>query len=681
MNKLIHETSPYLLQHAHNPVNWYPWGPEALSLAKEYDKPILVSIGYSACHWCHVMERESFEDEDTAEMMNEYFVNIKIDREERPDLDHIYMDAVQTMTGSGGWPLNVFLTPGGKPFYGGTYYPPTRSYNRASWKETLLAVHEAYRDRKEKVVEQAEGLTAHLVNANNFGLSKQNGQSDVFTKENLQLVAGNILQQADTQWGGFGQAPKFPQTFSIQYLLRHYHFTGHQASLTQALLSLDKMIQGGIYDQLGGGFARYSTDTQWLAPHFEKMLYDNALLLGVISEAYQLTGDEKYAGTIHQTLAWVQREMLSPEGGFYSALDADSEGVEGKYYVWSKAEIDEILKEDSDLFCTVYGITSHGNWEHVNIPWLQKPVNEQISTLNFPENIVEQKLQACREKLFNARQKRIKPALDDKILTGWNALMITACCKAYAALGNETYLQMAESCMAFMESKCTGAGTGNWKHTYKNNIAKYPAFLDDCACIIQAYINLQQVTGQQEYLLKAKQLAENTIAAFSDEDDLFFYFTPLGQDDIVVRKKETYDGATPSGNAIMAHNLLWLSIIFDMPAWRKRAERMIIGLAPMITKYPSSFGCWAAVLQGITQGISDIAVVGPNAPAMLKAIHRLFIPAKVIQSSFTANKDYPLLKDKEVSGHQTKIYVCKNYACSLPVDKLEDFEKLIKTDI
>jgi len=678
MNKLIHETSPYLLQHAHNPVNWYPWGPEALALAKEQDKPILVSIGYSACHWCHVMERESFEDEGTAEMMNNYFVNIKIDREERPDLDHVYMDAVQTMTGSGGWPLNVFLTPAGKPFYGGTYYPPVRAHSRPSWKEILLAVHEAYSDRKEKVLEQAEGLVTHLVNANNFGMAKQDGgqKGSVFTKQNLSLIAENLLQQADAEWGGFGRAPKFPQTFSIQYLLRHYHFTGHQPSLQQALLSIDKMVQGGIYDHLGGGFARYSTDTQWLAPHFEKMLYDNALLLNVLIEAYQLTGDDKYADTIHQTLGWVEREMLSPEGGFYSALDADSEGVEGKYYVWSRREVDEILGEQSELFCNIYNITAHGNWEHTNIPWLKKPLEQQIVALNLDENNTKQLLKACREKLLAERQKRIRPGLDDKILTGWNALMITACCRAYGVFGNAAYLQLAENCMAFLESNCKEGES--WKHTYKNSVAKYPAFLDDCAYIIQAYIALQEVTGRQDYLVKAKQLAGHTIAAFSDEDGLFFYFTPAGQDDIVVRKKETYDGATPSGNAVMAHNLHYLSIVFDVAAWHKRAEDMTTHLAQMITKYPVSFGYWASIFQNITEGVNEIAVTGPGPKSMLAEVNRLYVPGRVVQSASEPLENFPLLRGRVAENGQTLLYLCKNYQCKLPVNNIEDLKRLLQ---
>ena len=359
-NRLINETSPYLLQHAHNPVDWYPWGPEALEKAKAENKPILVSIGYAACHWCHVMERESFENEATAEIMNTHFVNIKIDREERPDLDHIYMDAVQAMTGSGGWPLNVFLTPDTKPFYGGTYFPPEKAFNRASWTETLYGVIQAFRERRHEIDAQADNLTEHLLKANSFGIQPPEEAETLFQPEKLQDCFAQYMKTADRQWGGFGKAPKFPQTFSIQFLLRHHHFTGEPVALEQALLSLDKMIDGGIYDQAGGGFARYSTDAEWLAPHFEKMLYDNALLISVLSEAYQLTGKTRYREVIEETLTFIEREMSHPEGGFYSALDADSEGVEGKFYTWSIEEIQALLGEDAEAFCAYYDITKAG---------------------------------------------------------------------------------------------------------------------------------------------------------------------------------------------------------------------------------------------------------------------------------------------------------------------------------
>ncbi|MDE3252169.1 MAG: thioredoxin domain-containing protein, partial [Bacteroidota bacterium] len=395
-NHLIQETSPYLLQHAHNPVDWYPWGEEALEKALTENKPILVSIGYAACHWCHVMERESFEDPETAAMMNQWFVNIKIDREERPDLDHIYMDAVQAMTGSGGWPLNVFLTPDRKPFYGGTYFPPVRAYNRASWKETLAGVHQGFRDKYAEIQSQAENLTAHLQSSNAFGISKPGEETGIFEPSQLAAISLRLLENADTRWGGFGNAPKFPQTFSIQFLLRHYHFTGDQQALDQALLSLDRMIYGGIYDQLGGGFARYSTDKEWLAPHFEKMLYDNALLVSVLAEAYQLTRKPVYARIMEQTLTFVEREMISAEMGFYSALDADSEGVEGKFYTWEYREIVDLLGAEAELFCAYYQVTEKGNWEHTNILWINTDPEDQARKLGIPADQLERRLDTAR---------------------------------------------------------------------------------------------------------------------------------------------------------------------------------------------------------------------------------------------------------------------------------------------
>ncbi len=678
-NRLINETSPYLLQHAHNPVDWYPWSEEALQRAKNEDKPILVSIGYSACHWCHVMEKESFEDKITAEIMNRYFINIKIDREERPDLDHIYMDAVQAMTGSGGWPLNVFLTPEAKPFYGGTYFPPVKAYNRLSWKETLYAVYQAYSERKNEIEAQAENLTAHIINANSFAIDKpgEKQQAPSFFLEDLKKIAENILKSADTKWGGFGGAPKFPQTFAIQFLLRHYHFTKDEHALKQALLSLDKMIAGGIYDHLGGGFARYSTDEKWLAPHFEKMLYDNALLVGVLSEAYQLTANESYAGVIKETIGFVQEEFLSPESGFYSALDADSEGVEGKYYVWSKKEIDQILGEDAELFSKVFNISESGNWEHTNILWLPDRIELSAEKFQIKKSELENKLTKCKQKLLQQRRFRVKPLLDDKILLGWNALMITACCKAFAATGDALYSQMAENNISFLENKlCDNESV--WFHTWKADKARYPAFLDDYASLIQAYIHLQEITGNSKYLLSAKILTEQVIEEFSDDEFTFFWFTKASQKDIIVRKKEVYDGAVPSGNALMAENLLYLSIVFDIVEWRVRAEKMLQSLKEAIIRYPTSFGVWVLAMQKIVKGINEIAIIGVSATQLLREVSRLYIPSRILQSADKETDEFPLLRGKQGDKNNALIYLCSNYACQQPVNSLEELVPLLK---
>jgi len=663
-NRLIHETSPYLLQHAHNPVDWYPWGEEALQKAWELDKPILVSIGYAACHWCHVMERESFENEATAALMNEYFINIKIDREERPDLDHIYMDAVQAMTGSGGWPLNVFLMPDGKPFYGGTYFPPRRAYNRASWAETLQGVHEAYRDRKHELESQAENLTAHLTNANAFGVQ---ATTTAFTVADLKLATENTLKQADTVWGGFGNAPKFPQSFTIQYLLRYHYFTGDAASLAQALLSLDKMIYGGIYDQLGGGFARYSTDAEWLAPHFEKMLYDNALLLSVMAEAYQLTHTELYRSTIAHTVEFIQRELTHPAGGFYSALDADSEGVEGKFYTWSAEEITTILKDDAEIFCAYYDVTPGGNWEHTNILRVLQPLEAFAADKNISAAQLADTLHRCRELLLQERSLRIRPALDDKILLGWNCLLNMGLCQAYAATMEEEYLHLARQNMVFLEQNL--CENGEWFHTWKAGKARVPAFLDDLAYLAKAYIHLQEVTGEQSYLLKAQQVTETIIENFSDEHMAMFYFTRQGQADIVVRKKEIYDGATPSGNATMAWVLQYMAVVMDRPEWQERSAVMLGSLQSVIKRYPTSFGLWAQLALQEVYGVEEIAVVGEDALFMAKAILQHYLPSRVFQVNVTTDEKFPLLRNR--LQQKTLIYHCKNYVCNQPYSSVQ----------
>lgn len=668
-NALIHETSPYLLQHAHNPVNWYPWGDEALQKAKSENKPILVSIGYAACHWCHVMERESFEDETTAAIMNAHFINIKIDREERPDLDHIYMDAVQAMTGSGGWPLNVFLTPEAKPFYGGTYFPPQRAYNRASWKEILDGVYKGFTEKRNEIDAQAENLTSHLLTSNAFGIQKPGAANadSVFTEAQLQNMATQLLANADTEWGGFGKAPKFPQSFSIQYLLRHYHFSKTEAALQQALLSLDKMICGGIYDQLGGGFARYSTDNEWLAPHFEKMLYDNALLISVLAEAYQITKNPLYANTIRHTLSFIEREMLSQENGFYSALDADSEGVEGKFYTWSREEIASLLGTDEDIFCAFYGVSEKGNWEHTNILWITQPIASFAADKGIPLPELVDLLTRCHKKLMQQRDTRIRPLLDDKILLGWNALMLTAYAKAYAALGDINYCELAIRNIAFLEATFIHTD-GSWHHTYKNSQARIPAFLDDYAYLIQAYIHLQEITGEGQYLIKARDLSKHVIAHFEEADTGFFYYTHRNQTDVIVRKKEVYDGAVPSGNSVMAQNLLYLSIVFDLPEWGERSHFLIQSLAKAITKYPTSFGVWAMAAQLVTHGMLEIAITGQHAKQFLCPVLERFIPNKILQAEETNSTVFPLLAGKtgKDAAAETAFYLCKNYACQAP---------------
>ncbi|HMX76525.1 MAG TPA: thioredoxin domain-containing protein [Chitinophagaceae bacterium] len=672
-NKLINETSPYLLQHAHNPVAWFPWGDEALQKAKAENKPILVSIGYAACHWCHVMERESFEDEATAAIMNRHFINIKIDREERPDLDHIYMDAVQAMTGSGGWPLNVFLTPDAKPFYGGTYFPPQRAFNRPSWQEVLYGIVQSFTERRNEIDAQAENLTAHLLQSNAFGKQEAEEQN-IFTKENCDLIFQNIMKQADREWGGFGKAPKFPQTFSIQYLIRYAYITGNKEALQQALLSLDKMIEGGIYDQLGGGFARYATDTEWLAPHFEKMLYDNALLVSVLAEAYQFTGKIRYREVISETINFLQRELQWNGKAFLSAIDADSEGEEGKFYVWKKEEVEKILGQDAALFCTYYDISEKGNWHEghgattvKNILRVKKPLAAFSNEMNMAVEAVADILEKGRKKLLTARNERVRPATDDKIILGWNALMNTACSKAYAATGNNEYKKLAIDNMQFLLAAfSTTANNESLHHTWKAGRARIPAFLDDYAYLIQALIHLQEITMDNQWLQKASSFTKFVISNFSEEETPYFFYTPIDQSDVIVRKKEVYDGATPSGNSIMATNLHYLGIVFEKASWIKRSEDLLKLLSKAIIQHPNSFGACASLLLEIQTGTNEIIVIGEQSHEILPKILKNYIPHKIFQATQKADNSYPLLANK-ASGTEPYLYLCRNNTCFPPV--------------
>jgi uncharacterized protein YyaL (SSP411 family) len=692
-NRLINQTSPYLLQHAHNPVDWYPWGTEALQKAKDENKVILVSIGYSACHWCHVMERESFENEETAALMNEYFVNIKIDREERPDLDQVYMDAVQFVSGSGGWPLNVFLTPDAKPFYGGTYFPPVQAYNRSSWRDVLNAIYTAWVEKPTELISQAENLTAHLQNAGLFGKLTRSGE--FFSESDLKTITDNLLKTADTAWGGFGNAPKFPQTFSIQFLLRQAYYQERQvhkidpgareAALSdvsrlrsQALLSLDKMIMGGIYDQLGGGFARYSTDAQWLAPHFEKMLYDNALLVSVISEAFLVTGKKVYRETIEQTMQFIREEWQDEDGGFFSAYDADSEGEEGKFYTWEIEELKGLLQDPQafEIFCAFYGVEENGNWERTNILWVQQPIEIFCEARGLQKEVVIALLEDCRSRLLAHRNTRTKPLLDDKKIMSWNALMVTACCKAWAATANDEYLSMAENAASFIELRLQ-SGAGVYHHNYKNGIASNPAFLDDISCYIQALIYLQECTGNVQYLETATRLTEKALEQFHDEGTGFFFYTPQNQTDIIFRKKDMYDGATPSGNSLMAQGLFYLGTLLDKDNWKEQAISMMSQVKKLVTSYPGSFGLWAQLLQWQFYGLKEIAVVGENSRIVTASLLRNFFPDKVLQQAATGAKQYPLLHGKVGLDGKTLLYLCYQFNCRCPVESLRELMELI----
>jgi uncharacterized protein len=672
-NELSLETSPYLLQHAHNPVHWQPWGDNALQIAKDLDKPILVSIGYSACHWCHVMERESFENEDTAALMNEHFVNIKIDREERPDIDHIYMDAVQAIAGNGGWPLNVFLTPEGKPFYGGTYFPPVKAHGRASWPDVLMSIHDAWINKRDEMEEQANTLLNHLKKSNNFGQMKSsitlNMDEPIFTKEDCITITNALLSNADKIEGGFGKAPKFPQTFSINALLQAAYMLKDEHALAQAELSLKKMFYGGIYDQLAGGLCRYSTDEEWLAPHFEKMLYDNALFIISLSNAYLYTKKPLYKNAVVDVCNFLFKEMKNPNGGYYAAIDADSEGVEGKFYVWDKNEIDEILRKDAAFFNAHFDVTENGNWEEKNILRIKKPLEDVAKEFGITLVDAEKLILKAKASLLQVRNKKIRPATDDKILLGWNALLITAFCKAYAIIQEDKYKIAAEDLFAFIEKTFTKENAELF-HTYKNGEAKYPAFLDDYAYIIDACIHLQEITGNETYLHKAKAYTDYIMEHFVDVESNFFFFTQKSQTDVIMRKIELYDGATPAANSIMAKDLLYLSLVFDNKEWHNKAFNMIESLKSIVLKHPNSFSIWATLAMNVAIGINEVAIIGKDMIPLLQKVLLEYLPNKILLSS-EVNSELPLLKGK-VNIDKTSLFLCRSFVCSKPLITTEE---------
>ena len=680
VNELIHETSPYLLQHAHNPVQWYPWGDFALKRAKQENKPILVSIGYAACHWCHVMERESFEDESTAAIMNEHFICIKIDREERPDLDHFFMDALQAISGNGGWPLNMFLTSEAKPFYGGTYFPPVRFQNRISWPELLHQIHEAYRVRRSEIEEQSINLTDYLNKANQVDPQKKESFSlpfeELFTKQQTEKMLEHIMKVADEEEGGFGRAPKFPQTQTIQYLLRYSWFRNNTDALKQAELSLKKMIRGGIYDQIGGGFCRYSTDAEWLAPHFEKMTYDNALLISVMSEAFQITRDEEYKTAILETLEFMKREMMTADKAFYSALDADSEGVEGKFYTWTQEEFYACITENQALLADYFDISELGNWEHVNIPRLNFTIDELASKFNMVPAKVKETIQQAKSTLLSARSARIRPATDDKIILGLNALFNQALSKASTALSDPQFLALAEQNMDFIYKTFFDPSQGVWLHTFKSGEAKYPAFLDDLAYLCQALISLYEASADLQYLEKAKSILDYLLRHFDDEEGIYFYYTPDFQEDTIVRKKDLYDGATPSGNAVMGFNLLRLSILFGNSTWKRRATYMLEIQKDTIVQYTNSYALWANLLLEFTEGTKEVLILGERSKEACFALQQHYFPNRVLMASDLPHKSYPLMGEKQAESMLT-YYLCADYTCSLPVKSMEDFTKML----
>ena len=677
INRLSQESSPYLLQHASNPVDWNPWGEEALTASREQDKPILLSIGYSACHWCHVMEHESFENEEIAEVMNDEFINIKVDREERPDLDAIYMNFVQMTTGSGGWPLTVFLTPDLVPFYGGTYFPPDDRYGRPGFKRLLEQIKEAYRLRRGEIEKGQAETIRKLQEASQWSIAEEVIQETV-----LDDAYNGCRQQFDSHHGGFGGAPKFPSAMVLASLLRYSMRRDSASALDMASLTLDEMARGGIYDQLGGGFHRYSVDERWLIPHFEKMLYDNALLARVYLEAHQLTGNPFYRTVVEETLDYVGREMRHPTGGFYSAQDADSEGEEGKFYAWTPHEIVEVLGEqDARIFNDYFDVTSTGNFEGSNVLHPRLEFAAHASNIGISPAQLTDLLAQARQKLFQVRETRIKPGLDDKVLASWNGLMLTAFAEAAFTLDRPDYLEIAVSNAEFLSSQMVTEV--RLFRTWKDGHAKLNGYLEDYALVVEGWIATYQATGDIRWLDDAAELTEAQIQLFWDPEDRDFYFTPSDHERLLVRHKEYMDNATPSGNAVACFNLLRLAKILGKKDYREKAEHMLGRVSRALSRHPLAFGYWFQALDFYLGPVRELAIVGPQKEQeqLLPAIRERYLPNKVLASSETIDdtlgRKVPLLAGKIALEGKATAYVCQDYACQRPVTTRAELEKLL----
>jgi uncharacterized protein len=668
-NRLAQATSPYLLQHAHNPVDWFPWGPEALQKAQAEDKPILVSIGYSACHWCHVMERESFEDPDLAALMNHHFVCIKVDREERPDVDQIYMDAVQAMGLNGGWPLNVFLLPDTRPFYGGTYFRPDQ------WGHLLQQIEQAYRQNRGQLEESAGQFTRVLnrSEARQYGLQVALPQAnDWFTTAKADEIFANLAQQFDPERGGMGRPPKFPMPSIYLFLLRLHHHTGQARALQHVQLTLNRMANGGIYDQIGGGFARYSVDGDWFAPHFEKMLYDNAQLVSLYAEAFAATGDPLYRDVVSQTVDFVARELTSPEGGFYAALDADSEGEEGLFYTWTNDELNEVLRADAPLAKAYYNCQADGNWEHGrNILHREMPDHVFAQTAGLPLADLRAKVADWQARLLHARAARVRPGLDDKVLSGWNGLMLKGLADAYAALGEPRFLAQAQANATFLYQNMWA--DGQLYRNYKNGVANIPGYLEDYALVAQGLLALYQVGFDERWLRWAQELVDQALARFYDPAEHLFFFTANDAEPLIARKKELFDNVISSSNSVMANNLYWLGHLLEepgQPRYRPLALQMLHQVLPLLAKdarYLSNWGCLYTTQLSATV---EVAVVGPDHRALALALHRPYLPNKVVLATATTSQ-LPLLVHRPAKPGETWAYVCRDHACRLPVREAE----------
>jgi hypothetical protein len=672
-NQLIHETSPYLLQHAHNPVNWHPWGPEALERARREDKPIFLSIGYAACHWCHVMEHESFENEEVAAILNQDFVAIKVDREERPDLDEIYMTATMLYSGGqGGWPMSVFLTPSLKPIFAGTYFPVDNAYGRPGFKTLLRTLGQAWHDRRNDLETQAQQVVEAMLSMQ--AVSK----SDILPPDRLSQLARRIAEAYDFELGGLpsGGGNKFPPSMSMDLLLRHYRKTGDRLLLSAVELTLERMANGGIYDHLGGGLHRYATDARWLVPHFEKMLYDQALVTSIYLDGYQVTGRRLFAERARGILDYVLRDLAAPEGAFYSSEDADSEGLEGLFYLWTLDEAQQVLgAEEARLFAQHYDITEWGNWQHPgdeHVPRGPKNVLQvvrPVETIARLEGIAPAELEArfveMRRKMFQARSKRVRPGLDDKILCGWNGLMIAALSKAAAVLGEERYAAAARRAAEFL--------LGHMQHegrllaSYRKGRARHSGYLTDYAFLIEGLLGLYEHNGDWRWALdEAARLTDAAIRYFWDDSGGGFFFTASDHEALIQRTKMSADSAIPSGNSVMLHNLLRLAVLLNRPALREKAAEILRVFGGALEQHPFAYDRMLAALDAWHEGFTEIVILG-RSPELVRAVYRGYLPNKIVVRAQRPDEGLPFLAGRQLVDGRPTAYVCRNYACQDPV--------------
>ncbi|MBP7691745.1 MAG: thioredoxin domain-containing protein [Anaerolineales bacterium] len=664
-NRLAAALSPYLLQHQDNPVDWYPWGEEALARAKAEDKPIFLSIGYAACHWCHVMAHESFENPATAQVMNELFINIKVDREERPDLDSIYMNAVVALTGHGGWPMSVFLTPAGVPFYGGTYFPPAPRGGMPAFTQILVGVQEAWQNRREQVVEGGQGLLEHLRQ------EAAAGGSDLPSRADLAEVAQSLGRVFDWRYHGWGGAPKFPQPMTLEFCLRYHVLTGAAAPLEMAVKTLHAMARGGMYDQLGGGFHRYATDAQWLVPHFEKMLYDNAQLARVYLHAWQVTREPDFRRVAEEVLDYIQREMTDPAGGFYSTTDADSEGEEGKFFVWSAAELEAALGADAPLFKQYYGVTPAGNFEGRSILFVPQALETVARKFNLTPAEAQTRLAAARQTLLPLREQRVRPGLDDKVLAGWNGLMLAAFAEAARVFDRDDYRRTAAANAEFLLTTLRGPDGRLWRAWRRGVTAPISGYLEDYANVAEGLVALYETTFDARYLTAARELLDHALERFADPAGGFFD-TSVDHEALVVRPKDTQDNATPSGGAMAVTVLLKLAALTGEAPYQAAAERALAAVGPLLARYPTGFAQWLNALIFALGEPQEVALVGDPAgadlAALLAVVFEGYRPFQVVALRRPGEPPaVPLLAGREALAGRATAYVCENFACRLPV--------------